>query len=229
MPRQSIELTAADGGAIPTELFVPASGSGPGIILVPAIFGVAPDVCDTAEFYAGKGYTVAAPDMFWRTVPGPLGRDEDDRNKAVARYENFDVDQGVRDLGDVMAGLKASDVCTGKAAVMGFCFGGRYAFLAATRLKADAAISFHGTYIGAHTDEAGKVECPMTLHFGGVDPSVPMAEVESIQAALAGKDNVEIVVYPDCAHGFTGKGRPSYNQAADEKGTACALRVLAAM
>ncbi len=133
--------------------------------------------------YAAAGFVVAAPDMFSRTVPGPLGQSEEDRAAARGRLEGFDVAAGMADVRTVIDALRARPDCTGAVAVVGYCFGGEFAYLATTQLGAAAAVSFHGVGIGKHLDQAGRVNVPMSLHFGADDRFVPNSEVDAIEAA----------------------------------------------
>ncbi|ETW95778.1 MAG: hypothetical protein ETSY2_47580, partial [Candidatus Entotheonella gemina] len=125
--------------------------------------------------------------------------------------------------------LKARPECNGKVALLGFCFGGRYAHLAAARLGVDAAGSYHGTKIGEHLDETSNVTCPVSFHFGEVDPAVPMEEVEAIKAAYANRDNAEIVVYPDAAHNFAMPYKPGYQEAVAKASRDAVLRCFRSM
>lgn len=228
---ESLSITTADGCAMPAEILRPqaAATKAPGIVLIPAIFGLDEGTRDIMAFYAEKGYPVLVPDLFWRSIPGPLGREGEDRDKAQARYAGFDVDQGVADLGDAVAWLRKDAACNGKVVVFGYCFGGRYAYLAGTRLGVEGGVSFHGTKIGLNLDEADRLACPLSIHVGDSDPSIPMAEVEATRAALEGKPGVRVHVYPGCVHGFTGKGRPSYDAAADAASTQAALALLSSL
>ena len=152
------------------------------------------------------------PDIFWRTDGGPVSHtDETERKRAYARMEAFDVDKGVADIKAIVDFLKSMKEYNGKFAVSGFCFGGRFTFLAATRLGAAAGVSFHGTSIGKDLAEANKATCPLSLHFGDDDPTVPMSEVEAIMAALKHNPKAEICVYSGAKHGFSSPSRPSYH------------------
>jgi len=145
----------------------------PGIVLITAIFGIDDEMKELSDAWTDDGFVVSTPDIFWRVMPGPTA----DMEKAFARYEAFDADQGMLDIEDLINDLKSRPQCNGKVAVLGFCFGGRYAHLAAARLGADAAGSYHGTRIGEHLDEVDQVTCPVSFHFGADDPFVPMEEV----------------------------------------------------
>ncbi len=230
---ENITIATADGGAMPAEVSFPTGeagkAAGKAIIIVAPIFGIEAGTRDIMDDYAAKGYLVVTPDMFWRTIPGTMGREGEDRKKADHRSQNFDVEQGVKDLGDVLAHVRAMAACSGKVAVFGYCFGGRFAYLAGTRLGADGAAAFHGVAIGQHLDEADKLSCPLTIHVGDEDPVVPMAEIEATKAAIGAKPGVEITVYPGVGHGFTGKGRANYDDNADTTSNRAALALIEAM
>ncbi len=170
----------------------------PGIVLITAIFGIDDEMKELSDAWADDGFVVSTPDIFWRVMPGPTA----DMEKAFARYEAFDADQGMLDVEDLINDLKSRPQCNGKVAVLGFCFGGRYAHLAAARLGADAAGSYHGTRIGEHLDEVDQVTCPVSFHFGADDPFVPMDEVNAIKAAYADRPNANIVTHAGASHNF---------------------------
>ena len=96
-------------------------------------------------------------------------------------------------------------------AILGFCFGGRYALLGAARLGIDAAASFHGTAMGQHLDEVGKITCPVSFHYGDSDPVVPMDEVNQIQKAFAGRPDADIQVYEGAGHNFAMPRKEGYH------------------
>ncbi len=225
---ENVTIATRDGAAMGAELARPAA-PGVGIVIVGTIYGMDDTMRAIMADWAARGCAVVAPDLFHRTVPGPLGREGAAREKAHARYRDFDVAQGVADLGDAVAWLRHHPACNGKVAAFGYCFGGRYAFLAATRLGVEGAASFHGTQIGLHLDEAPKLACPITIHAGDSDPQIPMAEIEATRNALAGKPDAEVQVHAGAAHGFTGKGRASYHEVADRASTAAAERLVAAI
>ena len=179
----------------------------PGIVIIPAIFGTDDDMIQLSDAWASDGFIVSVPDIFWRVLPGPtadhaVGRD---------RMGKFDLEQGMDDIEDVIADLKNRPECNGKVGMLGFCFGGRYVHLSAARLGIDAGAAFHGTAIGKNLEETSKITCPMSLHFGGVDPVVPMEEVNEIKAAYAGKSNVDIVVYEGAGHSFSMPSNQGYD------------------
>jgi len=226
---ETLSVAMRDGAAMGAEISAPAAAPGVGIIIIPPIFGIDDGVRAIMDDWAGRGCAALFVDMFHRTIPGPLGREGEGREKAQKRYGEFDVEQGVKDLADAIKWLRGGSRCNGKVVVFGYCFGGRYAYLSTTRGLADGAVSFHGTKIGLSLDEADKVAAPLSIHVGDSDPSIPMTEVTATQKALAGNPLVEIQVYPGVVHGFTGKGRPAYDANADAGSTAAASRIISAL
>ena len=205
-----------------------ATGTAPVVVVIGSVFGVTPALEDECDRLAAAGYHAIAPDLFWRTIPGPLTRDADDRVKAMERYAQFDVDAGLEDIAAVLR-FGADVSSNGHSAIFGYCFGGRYAFLGATRLGIDAGISFHGTKIGEDLAEAPQVGAPLSLHFGEADDSVPMSEVAAIAAAFADRPDVGIYTYPGCRHGFAQPDAPSYDVAASTEAMRRSLALLATL
>jgi len=210
MTSTELELPIPGGGATTAYVSLPPSGSGGGVLLLPAIFGTTPGIKAFADRIASEGFVVAVPDMFWRTHPGPLGYDGADREKAQERYRTFDVGQGVRDVEQMIAWLRRRPEVVGGVGVVGLCFGGRYAFLAAAGRGADAAVSYHGTFIEAHLDECQRINGRVGLHFGESDQHVPMAQVARIREASRANPKIEIHTYAGAGHGFMQQDRPSY-------------------
>ena len=204
----TISITSADGRPFEAYLALPPSGPAPAIVIVPSIFGVTDAVKVSLDRYASKGFIVIAPDVFWRTHPGPLTPDQ--RVEGQARMAAYNFDEGMDDLRRTIAALETLPEWNGKFGIFGFCFGGKHAFLGITRLGADAGAAFHGTMIHTVLDEKDKLNKPFSFHYGKHDHVVPMEQVEAIQAALAGKDG-EIYVYDDAGHSFALPDNPSYH------------------
>ena len=221
-----LDIPTRDGRKLPAELIAKPGVKAPGVVIIPPIFGLGEGERAIAWDYADAGFPVLAPDMFFRTVPGALGREGPERDQAYARNKAFAVEQGVSDLADVVAALRKLPECNGRVVVFGYCFGGRLAYLAVTRGIADGAVAFHGTNIGLHLNEAANVRAPLQIHVGDVDTSIPMEEVERTKQALAGNPLASVHVYAGAVHGFTGKGRPSFHEIADSGSRAGALQLL---
>jgi carboxymethylenebutenolidase len=212
---QEITVTAADGGTFAAYLALPGTTPAPGIVLLPEIYNSNEHIRSVADGYAEEGFVVAAPDVYWREDPGSyLPYTEEGQTRARALGAALDIDQSAADLADTVAALKARPECSGKVGVMGFCLGGRLAYLSAVRHAIDAAVSYYGVQINTHLDEADNLNCPILMHFAGIDPHVPEETVAAIEARMGGWDNVEIHLYPGAEHGFNRFGYPPYKEEA---------------
>ena len=215
MAGQWIDIAAADGGSFKGYLAIPASGSGPGILLLQEIFGVNSSMREVADYYAEEGYVVLAPDLFWRLEPGiELGYSEADFNKAFGYYQRFDANQSIKDAADALKVLRARKECVGKVGALGFCLGGKLAYLTAARTDVDCAVSYYGVGIEADLGEAAKVKGPMVFHFAELDKFAPPEAREQIKAAFANRPDVECYLYPGCDHAFAAPERASFNKPA---------------
>jgi carboxymethylenebutenolidase len=228
MAGTNVKITAADGGKFDSYVASPASNKGAGVVIVSTISGVDGDMIHYADALAAEGFVACAPDMFWRdTDPGPLEWNDDGRKRAFARNDRHDLDLGMKDLADVINHLKKHPQCNGKIAVMGFCFGGPFALLAAARYGTNAGISFHGSHVEKHLDETDRIRCPLSFHYGDRDQVAPMAAIERIREAFTRLEDAEVYVYPGAGHGFMnmtpGRG---YLESAAQPAWARALEVL---
>jgi carboxymethylenebutenolidase len=203
MPRTHVTIAASGSAAFDSYVASPVSEKGAGVVIVSTISGVDSDMTYYADTLAAEGFVAFAPDMFWRdTDPGPLSWNDDGRKRAFARNDRYDLELGLKDLADVIAKLKQHTQCNGKVAVMGFCFGGPFALLAAARYSTDAGISFHGSHVENHLDEVDGVGCPLSFHYGDQDEVAPMTAIECIRDAFGRLADAKVYVYSGAGHGF---------------------------
>ncbi len=227
MAGRAIEIAAADGGAFNGYLAVPEAGSGPGLVIGQEIFGVNPTMRATADYFAEEGYVVLVPDMFWRLEPGvELGYSEADFGKAFGYFERFDVDKAVEDIDAAMRTLAGLGECTGGIGYMGFCLGGKLAYLTAARLDPAVAVSFYGVGLPQLLDEAANVKCPMLFHCPDLDELMPPEDVTALREAFAGRDDVEIHGYPGADHGFYNRDRDVFDKASSSMAHTRTIAVL---
>src|SRR3954463_9761479 len=206
MVKQDIKIRSSEGPQFDCYLVTPEGGQKvPAIVLASAIHGVDQDLRGIADEFAARGYIAAAPDLFWRSVPGPLARD-DQRAAPRGQPRLEKIKTGERDLADVLPVLRREPLFSGRAAVIGFCYGGPYAILGPKRLGYDAGISCHGTQMLDFIHELEGVRAPVCIIWGDQDHAAPANVLEAYRAAPARLKNVEVHVFPGVQHGYMMRG-----------------------
>jgi carboxymethylenebutenolidase len=199
----TIDLTAADGHTL--SAYTAGSADAPaGIVVIQEIFGVNHHIREMADRYAAAGYAVIAPALFDRTQRGVgLGYTPDDISAGRELRMKLD-DKGV--MADVEAAAKY--LGAKKLGIVGYCFGGTVSVWGATRTHSFAAASgWYGGGVAGTRDE--KANCPLQLHFGEKDASIPMSDVDAIRGA---QPQAEIYVYMGAQHGFGCDERGSFSK-----------------
>ena len=145
MTGNTIKIRANAGGEFDCYLATQATDAMvPAIVLASAVHGVDKDIRDLADEFASHGAIAAAPDLFWRSVPGPLPH-EDKRAAERSQPRLEKIRAGEADMADTLAHIRKLPQFNGRAAAMGFCYGGPFAILGPKRLGYDAGISCHGS------------------------------------------------------------------------------------
>lgn len=197
----------ADGTSFDAYVALPEAGHGPAIVLLQEIFGVNAEMREVADLYAAEGYVVVVPDLFHQFAPNiELGYSEADHAMAYDYYTRFDVVRAMRDIRATVDHARTLPESTGKVGALGFCLGGKLAYLAAAECGVDCAVGYYGVGIETSLDLADRITCPLVLHFGATDPLNPPDAVAAIRSALAGKSNVKLYEYPDVGHAFSRSG-----------------------
>ena len=206
MTKKEVKVRSSEGGEFDCYVVVPEAGpKAPAIVLASAIHGVDADLRGIADELASHGYIAAAPDLFWRTVPGPLGRD-DPRTAPRGQPRLEKIKAGERDLADVLPVLAREPRFNGRAAVIGFCYGGPYAVLGPKRLGYDAGISCHGTQLLDFIHEFEDLRAPVCLIWGDQDHAAPPPVLEAYRALAARTKNVQLHIFPGVQHGYMMRG-----------------------
>jgi carboxymethylenebutenolidase len=149
------------GGEIPAYVAHPASPAKAAIIVIPEIFGVNEGIRRKVDDWAALGYLAIAPDIFWRFAPGvQLDPDVPEQlQEAFGYFQQYDADLGVEDITAVLGWTKAQGA--GKTGLVGFCLGGRLAYMAATRTAIDAAVGYYGVMIDTMLGESANITRPL--------------------------------------------------------------------
>ena len=204
-------IRSRDGSEFDCYLVSPeAEDLTPAVVIASAIHGVDDDIRWIADCLAAQGFIVAAPDLFWRSIPGPLPRDD---HRAVRRSQPRPelIKLGEDDMADTLTYLCTLPNFNGRAAAMGFCYGGPYAILGPRRLGYDAGVSCHGSQMMDYLPELESVRQPVCIIWGDKDHLAPQPVLDAYRALAARKKNVEVDVFPGIEHGYMMKDAKAYD------------------
>ena len=206
---QTIGLKASDGFLLGGYRADPTGKPKGGLVVIQEIFGVNHHIRNVCDRFAASGYAAVAPAMFDRAKANvDLGYDKAAMDEGVKLRAAIKLEDSLKDVQAAIDALKPS----GKVGVIGYCWGGSLAFLAATRLTGLAcAVGYYGGMIAAHRDE--KPNVPTILHFGDKDMHIPMAHVNELRQL---HPDVAIFDYP-ADHGFHCDERGSWDAAASKQ------------
>jgi carboxymethylenebutenolidase len=215
-------------GTIGLYLTKAASRPLPGIVLLHEIFGVNHAMELAADRFARAGYIVAAPDLYHAIAPGTtLGYDPADRPRALELWAKLSDEDAIRDIAAVLTWLRAHPSCNGRAALLGFCLGGKLAVLAAARATAECVVSFYPVQLDKHVADMNRISCPVQVHLGENDAHVPPAPRAIMRQAVCARAENEFIIYPNAEHGFYNPIRPGgYHPRAAAEAHGASLRFL---
>jgi carboxymethylenebutenolidase len=198
-------------------------GPFPLVVVIQEVFGVHEHIKDMCRRFAKAGYMAVAPELYYRQGDVKNLKDLGDVLKVVYKVPD---EQVAKDLDATVAWAKAQGKVDGKRiAAVGWCWGGRQAWLFAAHANLKAAAAYYGPISNAPTalqpkspiDIASKLTTPVIGFYGGKDGHIPVSQVELMKKELAtGKSGSEIHVYPNADHGFNADYRPMYNKEAAE-------------
>ncbi len=214
MSGSDVTINTRDG-AMGGYLARPASGRGPGLVVIQEIFGVNKVMRDLADGFAARGYFALCPDLFWRIEPGVQLTDKTDAEwkRAFDLMNKFDSKKGVEDIQSSIDLLRATEGCTGKVGAVGYCLGGLLAYLTAARTNADASVGYYGVNIQTMLGEAANTQKPLMLHVAGKDQFTPPKAQKQLIDGLKNNSHVAIHIYPEMDHAFARVGGAHYDHA----------------
>ena len=207
---------AMDGeGQIPGYLVTPAGAPKAAILVIPEIFGVNAGIRSKCESWAALGYATLAPDIFWRFAPGvELDPDVPEQmQEAFGYFGQYDPQLGVKDIEAAIHWLKRERGFA-KVGLVGYCLGGRMAYMAATRTDIDASVGYYGVMIDQMLNEAHAIANPLMLHIPTADHFVGPEAQQAIHNDLELHPKVTLHDYAGLDHGFAAE----FGERRDEQG-----------
>ena len=210
---KDIRIRSRDSGDFDCYLALPNTKEKvPGVVLAAAVNGVTEDIRTIADSFAASGYIAAAPDLFWRTIPGPLPR-EDKRSSERAKPRLERIKTGENDMADTLAELRKLPQFNGRSLAAGFCYGGPYAVVGPRRLGFDAGISLHGSQMLDFIGDAEGITKPVCIIWGDQDGQAGPPVVEAYRALAQRAKNFELHIIPGVKHAYMFRDNPpAYDQ-----------------
>jgi carboxymethylenebutenolidase len=201
----NITIQATDGsGNFSAYLLEPKDKPAGAVVLIQEIFGVNQAMRDTAAWVADMGFIAVCPDLFWRIEPGVdiTDKSEAEWKKAFDLFNKFDQAKGIEDLKATVAATRKLPGANDKVATMGYCLGGRLAFMMALQSDADANISYYGVGLDNLLGDLGKVTKPLLVHIADKDEFFPPEGRAKVVEAVKGHPHIACHVYPKANHAF---------------------------
>ncbi|WP_109807950.1 dienelactone hydrolase family protein [Sphingosinithalassobacter portus] len=220
---ESITIETLDkSGSFSAYCAMPHQAPKAAIVVIQEIFGVNEGIRRKCDKLASDGYLAIAPDLFWRLEPGvELDPDvEPEFKRALDLMGKFNQDAGVRDIEATIR--KAREMANGgKVGAVGYCLGGRLAFMTAARTDVDAAVGYYGVGIDNLLREKNAIGHPLMLHIPTEDGFVDKETQAKMHEGLDDHPQVTLYDYPGEDHGFAtemGKRRSEQSaQLADQR------------
>jgi carboxymethylenebutenolidase len=174
------------------------------VVVIQEIFGVNEGIRRKCDRWAEQGYLAIAPDLFWRLQPGvELDPDvEPEFKQALELMGRFDQNQGIQDIEATIRAARARLGEGGKVGCVGYCLGGRLAYMTAARTDVDASVGYYAVGLDSILHEKNAIARPLLLHIAGADGFVPPEVQAQMHAELDSHQRVTLFDYPGEDHGF---------------------------
>jgi carboxymethylenebutenolidase len=182
----------------------PAGKTTGAVVLIQEIFGVNQSMRDTAAWVADMGFFAVCPDLFWRIEPNVDITDKTDAEwkKAFDLFNKFDQQKGIEDVKATVAATRKLRGCNGHVGTMGYCLGGRLAFMMAEQSDSDVNISYYGVGLDNLLGDIGKISKPLVVHVADQDEFFPPEGRAKLIEGAKGHRHITSYVYPNANHAF---------------------------
>jgi len=209
----TLTLTAQDGHAFAAHVAGPDDPAAPGPVVIQEIFGVNSHIRTVCDGFASQGFRVVAPALFDRVQRGiELEYGEKGFKVGVGLRKLIPPAYSMMDVGACVEHLRSNGSAGANVSVVGYCWGGTLAWVAAQQLDVEAAVSYYGGGITDHLD--GDLYCPVMLHFGADDAAITPIDILTILKAYP---QAKIHSYPGAGHGFNREPQAEYTALALER------------
>ena len=199
---------------MPAYVFLPSSGSGPGLVLLQEIYGVTDYIASRARDLANLGYVGLVPELYWR-LGAHLSTDETTEaglQEAFGLSGRLDAAQAADDSIAALEYLRSMPETSGRAGVLGFCLGGRLAYEVGVQSNPDVVVSYYGAGIADRLEDSPNLTAPVIFHFGGADNFLLPEQAARIKEAFAAHPAAEIHIQPGAGHAFDNFRAPMFSR-----------------
>ena len=203
MPRIAIDTLGHDG-SFGAWLAEPAGTRKGAIIVIQEIFGVNPGIRAKCDHWAELGYLAIAPDLFWR-IEADVELDPDVPEQfqtALGLMQKLDQDLAIADIEACIREARSRLPEGGRVGAVGYCLGGRLAYMTAARTDVDASVGYYGVGLEGLLGEKHGIARPLLLHIAGADHFVTPDKQALIHEGLDDHARVTLYDYPGEDHGF---------------------------
>lgn len=214
---KSVYVALSSGESFGAYLAVPEIEKAPALVLLQYICGVNQVMMNLADQFAASGYLTIVPDLFWRQERGIRLMDDPARptpaewKRALELNQGFDDESAIVDLRATLSFIRGHVRCNGRAGSLGYCLGGRMAWLMATHTDSDCNVGYYGVNIDRRIADASMISRPLLLHVAGKDDMVPEESIQKIVGALRLVSHARVIVHGGVNHAFALPRGPNWS------------------
>jgi carboxymethylenebutenolidase len=212
-----VEVDLGTQGLLPAYVAgAEGAASRPAVVILQEIFGINANMRSVADNYAARDFVAIVPDLFWRQEKG-LQLDPsvpEDRDRATTLMKGLDIELAVQDALAAVDYLRTDQHVSGGIAAVGYCLGGKLAYLLAMQPGVDAAVSYYGVGIHGALEQRHQLKHPLLLHIAAEDALCPPEAQAAIKNALSDIEGVTIMEHPRVGHAFARRGGQSFDASA---------------
>lgn len=230
---QTVSVLSPSGETFGAYFAEPNLAQAPGLVLLQYICGVNQVMMNLADQFASAGYLTIVPDLFWRQEPGVRLMDDPAKptpaewKRALELNQGFDDEAAIADLRAALSFVRNHPRCNGRAGSLGYCLGGRMAWLMATHTDSDCNVGYYGVNLDRRVGDAQRIQRPLLLHVAGRDDLVPETSIQTIVGALRVVSHAQVTIHGGVNHAFALPRGPNWSADAAASANAASMQFLA--
>jgi carboxymethylenebutenolidase len=228
MSDEFVKLINKTGAKFDAFFAVPKKPNGGAIVILQEIFGINENIRSVSKDFAADGFLTIAPDLYWRQEPcvdlNPAS--QSDRERAMSLMKGLDLQLAIEDALVAARYLAEQPDSDGKVGCVGYCLGGKLAYLLSTQPEISCVVSYYGTGIQGALDVVPKVSAATLLHIAEADHLCPPSAQSEILRAIEQQPRISAMVHPGVGHAFARRGSASYDEASANRANAATLLLL---